>query len=97
MNAILQAVPVASAAALGSGPVTLLGFYLYGGSANSSVQFKNAATDTGTVLFSADTLIASGQWVDLSEFGGIAFSVGCFCKPAGAGSIVYAFYDVRKF
>lgn len=88
-----QTVPVASAARLGAKPVTLMGFYLYGGSANSSVEFKNAATDTGTVLFSADTLIASGQFVDLTEFGGITFDVGCFCKPAGTGAIVYAWYE----
>ena len=92
-NYVLQTVPVASAARLGAKPVKLMGFYLYGGSANSSVEFKNAATDTGTVLFSADTLIASGQFVDLTEFGGITFDVGCFCKPAGAGSIVYAWYE----
>lgn len=96
LSGTLQAVPVATAAALGSGPVILRGFYLYGGSANSSVEFKNAATDTGTVLFSADVLIASGQFIDLTMInGGIPFSVGCFCKPAGAGAIVYAWYDVR--
>lgn len=89
----LQAVPVASPARLGAKPVTLMGFYLYGGSAASSVEFKNAATDTGTVLFSADTIIADGRFIDLSEMGGITFSVGCFCKPAGAGAIVYAFFE----
>ena len=89
----LQAVPTASAARLGAKPVRLMGFYLYGGSAASSVEFKNAATDTGTVLFSADCATAIGQWVDLSEMGGIEFSTGCFCKPAGTGAIVYAFYD----
>lgn len=89
----LQTVPVATAARLGAKACRLMGFYLYGGSANSSVEFKNAATDTGTVLFSADTLIASGQFVDLTPFGGIVFDVGCFCKPAGAGAIVYAWYE----
>lgn len=89
----LQAVPTASAARLGAKPVRLMGFYLYGGSAASSVEFKNGATDTGTVLFSADCATAAGQWVDLTEMGGIPFDVGCFCKPAGTGAIVYAFYD----
>lgn len=88
-----QTVTTAAAARLGAKPVTLMGFYLYGGSAASSVEFKNAATDTGTVLFSADTLTASGQFVDLTEFGGITFDVGCFCKPAGTGAIVYAWYE----
>jgi hypothetical protein len=89
----LQTVTAASAAALGVGPKRLMGFYLYGGSAASSVEFKNAATDTGTVFFSADCAVAIGQFVDLTEMGGIEFSVGCFCKPAGTGAIVYAFFE----
>lgn len=88
-----QTVPTASAAALGSGAVRLMGFYLFGGSAASSVEFKNAATDTGTVLFGANCATAIGQWVDLTEMGGIIFSTGCFCKPAGTAAIVYAFFE----
>jgi len=87
----VQTVTAASAARLGAKPVRLMGFYLYGGSAASSVEFSE--TDTGTVLFSADCATAIGQWVDLTEMGGIEFNVGCFCKPAGTGAIVYAFYD----
>lgn len=89
----VQTVTTAAAARLGAKPVRLMGFYLYGGSLASSVEFKNAATDTGTVLFSADTIASTGQWVDLSHLGGVEFDVGCFCKPAGTGAIVYAFYD----
>jgi hypothetical protein len=89
----VQAVPASATAALGVGPKRLMGFYLYGGSAASSVEFKNGLTDTGTVLFSADCAVAIGQWVDLSEMGGITFDVGCFCKPAGTGAIVYAFFE----
>lgn len=88
-----QTVPAATPARLAAKPVRLMGFYLYGGSAASSVEFKNGATDTGTVLFSADCAVAIGQWVDLTEFGGIEFDVGCFCKPAGTGAIVYAFFE----
>jgi len=88
-----QTVPAATPAALGVGPCVLKGFYLYGGSAASSVEFKNGLTDTGTVLFSADCAVAIGQWVDLTEMGGIPFDVGCFCKPAGTGAIVYAFFE----
>lgn len=87
-----QTVPVATATTLGSGPTVLKGFYLYGGSAASSVEFKDALTDTGTVLFSADCAIGIGQFVDLTPFGGIEFATGCFCKPAGAGAIVYAWF-----
>lgn len=89
----LQAVPTATPAALEARPVRLMAVYLYGGSAASSVEFKNAATDTGTVLFSMDTLTASGQFVDLSPFGGINFSVGCFVKPAGTGAIAYCWFE----
>lgn len=89
----LQTVPVATAARLGAKPVRLMGFIIYPAAANSSVEFKNAATDTGTVLLTYSTLASSSCFVDLTEFGGITFDVGCFCKPAGAGSIVYAWYD----
>jgi len=89
----LQTVPVATAARLGASPCRLMGCYIYGGSANSSVEFKNGATDTGDVLFSADALIASGQPINLVPFGGIEFSVGCFVKPAGAGTIVYCWFE----
>lgn len=88
-----QTVPATTPAALGSGAVVLKGFYLYGGSAASSVEFKNAATDTGTVLLSIDTPTGQGQFVDLTPFGGIEFSVGCFCKPAGTGAILYAWFE----
>jgi len=89
----LQAVTTASAAALGAKPVRLMAVYLYGGSGASSVEFKNAATDTGTVLFSMDCATAIGQFVDLTELGGIPFSVGCFVKPAGTGAIAYCWYE----
>jgi hypothetical protein len=92
-NYPVQTVPVASAAALGSGAVTLKGLLLYGGSAASSVEFKNAATDTGTVLFSADVVANDSRFIDLTNLGGVPFSVGCFCKPAGTGAIVYAWYE----
>lgn len=87
-------VPASAAAAVGSGPVVLKGFYIFGGALASQVEFKNAATDTGTVLFGANCAAAIGQWVDLSRMGGVPFSTGCFCKPAGTGCIVYVFYDI---
>lgn len=89
----LQTVPAATPAALGAGPCVLKGLYLYGGSLASSVEFKNALTDTGTVLFSIDVLATAGQFIDLSKLGGIRFDVGCFCKPAGTGAIVYAWFE----
>ena len=86
----LTTVPVATPAALGS--TRLIAFSLYGGSAASSVEFKDAATDTGTVLFSAVIPIGTSLFINLSELGGIAFSTNIFCKPAGAGAIVYAWH-----
>jgi len=88
-----QTVPAATPAALSSTPCRLMAVYLYGGSAASSVEFKNAATDTGTVLFSMDTVANQGHWVNLEELGGIPFSTACFCKPAGTGAIVYAWFE----
>lgn len=89
----LQAVPTATAARLGAKAVRLVAVYLYGGSGASSCEFKNAATDTGTVLFSMDTLTASGQFVDLRGDLSITFDVGCFVKPAGTGAIAYCWYE----
>lgn len=89
----LQTVTTAAAARLGAKPVRLVAIYLYGGSGATSCEFKNAATDTGTVLFSMDTPTAVGQFVDLTPFGGITFDVGCFVKPAGTGGIVYCWFE----
>ena len=91
---ITAIVPTASPAQVGTtGARRLMGVSLFGGSAASSVEFKNAATDTGTVLFSVDVLANDSKWVDLSELGGIEFSTACFCKPAGTAAVVYAFYE----
>lgn len=89
----LQAVVTTTAARLAAKPVRLMGFVIYPAAANSSVEFKNAATDTGTVLLTYSTLASTSQFVDLSEFGGVEFDVGCFVKPAGTGCIVYCFYE----
>jgi hypothetical protein len=87
-----QTVPVAAAARLGVGK-RLMGFLLYPAAANSSVEFKDAATDTGTALLTASTLANQSLFVDLSDFGGLEFSTAIFCKPAGVGSIVYCWFQ----
>lgn len=87
-----QAVVTATAARLGVGK-KLMGFLLYPAAANSSVEFKDAATDTGTVLLTASTLANQSLFVDLSEFGGLPFSTAIFCKPAGTGAIVYCWFE----
>lgn len=89
----VQAVVTATAARLAAKPVRLMGFVIYPAAANSSVEFKNAATDTGDVLLTYSTLASTSKFVDLSELGGIEFNVGCFVKPAGTGCIVYCFYE----
>lgn len=84
----LTTVPVATPAALGS--TRLMAVTLVGGSAASSVEFKDAATDTGTVVYSINVPIATTLHVCLEEVGGIAFTTNIFCKPAGTGALVYA-------
>lgn len=87
-------VPASAAAQVGAtGVRRLMGVLLFGGSANSQVEFKNAATDTGTVLLGVNAVIGTTSFVDLSEFGGILFDTAIYCKPAGAGAIAYVWYD----
>ena len=89
-----QAVVAATPALVGAvGQRRLMGVVLFGGSANSQVEFKNAITDTGTVLLSLNCLASTSTGVDLSELGGIAFDTGIFCKPAGTGAIAYVWYE----
>lgn len=90
----VQAVTAASAAKVGiTGERRLMGFAIYPAAANSTVEFKNAATDTGDVLLTYATLANTAQFVDLSDLGGITFSTAMFCKPAGTGCIVYVWYE----
>lgn len=86
-----QTVPASSAARLGVGK-RLLGFLLYG-AADATVEFKDAATDTGTVLLTASVIAKDSLFVDLTNFGGIEFSTAIFCKPAGTGVICYAWFE----
>ena len=87
-------VPASAAAQVGAtGARRLMGVILFGGSADSQVEFKNAATDTGTVLLSLNCLAGTSTGVDLSALGGLAFSTAMFCKPAGAGAIAYVWYE----
>ena len=85
-------VPAATPARIGSSAQRLIGFVVYA-AANTVVEFKNAATDTGTVKLTVGALAGTSLVVDLSELGGIFFDVGIFCKPVGAGSLVYAWYE----
>jgi hypothetical protein len=84
----LTTVTTASPASLASN--RLIAFVVVGGSDASGVEFKNAVTDTGTVLMSAKTAAATTYDVCFDDLGGVAFSTGIFCKPSGTGAIVYA-------
>ena len=86
-------VTAASPAQVGTGARRLMGVILFGGSADSQVEFKNAATDTGTVLLTLNCLAKTTTGVDLSALGGITFSTAIFCKPAGTGAIAYVWYE----
>lgn len=89
-----QTVPASAAAQVGyTGARRLRAVLLFGGSANSQVEFKNAATDTGTVLLSVNALAGTSIFVDLSKVGGIDFGTAIYCKPAGTGAIAYVWYE----
>ena len=89
-----QTVVAATPAQVGAtGARRLMGVILFGGSADSQVEFKNAATDTGTVLLSLNCKAGTSTGVDLSALGGLAFSTAIFCKPAGTGAICYVWYE----
>src|SRR5688572_22735960 len=90
---ILQSVPTATAAAVGSGPVRVMQISLAGGSAASKVELKNAATDTGDVLFTLNAITTEQASISFEDVGGILFSVGCFAKPAGTAAIAYIWYE----
>lgn len=90
---IIQTVTTAARLSAVTKERRLMGFLLFGGSANSSVEFKNNGIDGGTVLLTANALAATSIFVDLTCYGGILFSTAIFCKPAGTGAIVYAWYE----
>lgn len=90
-----QIVPASAAAQVGAtGERRLMKVVLTAGSgAAGTVEFKNAATDTGTVLLTIAAIAGASAEIDLREVGGIPFSTAIFCKPAGAGAICHVWYD----
>ena len=64
-----------------------------GSGAAGTVEFKNAATDTGDVLFTVAAVAGTSREIDLCEVGGIPFSTAIFCKPAGTGAICHVWFD----
>lgn len=88
-----QTVVTATPAQVGStGKRRLLRAVMYC-AADGICEFKNAATDTGTVLLTISGLAKTTVDVDLTTVGGITFSTAIFAKPTGTGNIVYVFYE----
>ena len=90
-----QIVPAATPAKVGAtGARRLMHVILTAGSgAAATVEFKNAETDTGTVLLTLAAAAGTSEPVDLCELGGIPFSTAIFCKPVGTGAICHVWYD----
>lgn len=89
-----QVVTAASAARLGVvSPGRLMKVVLFGGTADSQVEFKNAATDTGDVLLTVNALLDTSFEVSFVDVGGIEFDTAIFCKPAGAGAIAHCWFE----
>jgi len=90
-----QTVIAATPAKVGeTGARRLMKVVVYAATDTLKVEFKNGATDTGTVL-----LTLQGQddgpsiSYDFTSVGGIMFTTAMFCKPVGTGGIVYVWYD----
>lgn len=88
-----QTVVTATPAKVGeTGERRLMGAVMYC-AANGICEFKNAATDTGTVQLTIAGLAGTTVQLDLTQFGGMLFSTAIFAKPTGTGNIVYVFFE----
>lgn len=61
--------------------------------ANGTAEFKDAATDTGTVLLKVAGLANTTVEIELEDVGGLMFNTGVWCNVTGTGNILYAWYD----
>ena len=91
----LQAVTAATPAVLTpSGAARLMACLVYSVTDVTKVEFKDATSDTGTVLLTVqggdDT---ASVLYNFTELGGIEFGTGCWVKPVGTGGIVYCWYE----
>lgn len=64
-----------------------------GSGAAATCEFKNAATDTGTVLLTVAAATGTSFEADFCEVGGLAFDTAIFCKPAGTGAICHVWFS----
>ena len=90
----IQTVPATTPARVGdASPRRLVAVILVAGSANATLELKNAATDTGTVLLNLAALANTTTGIDLTGLGGMTFDTAMYCKPAGSGAICYVWYE----
>ena len=61
--------------------------------ANGTAEFKNAITDTGTVLLKVAGLASTCSIIDLSTVGGLEFDTGIWCNVTGTGNIAYVWFE----
>jgi hypothetical protein len=74
-------------AAIGGGRIMAVA--VEGGSDASSVDIFNAASETGTAIYTMSVGTALSQFHDFSRLGGIACPTGVWVKPTGTAAIVY--------
>jgi len=89
----LTTVPAATPAQVGSGAIRVMKIALAGGSAASKAELKNAATDTGDILFTINALTNDYKSESFEEQGGIPFPTALYAKPAGTGAIAYIWWE----
>jgi hypothetical protein len=89
----LTAVVTATAANACVGGGRLMAIELEGGSDASSVDIFNAASETGTAIFTMSVGTALSQFRDFSGLGGIPCPTGIWVKPTGTAAICYVWTD----
>lgn len=84
----------ASPAAIATVPIRVMRVEFVGGSANSTFELKNAATDTGDVLITGGALAGTTMPpFDYEAVGGVPFSTACFAKPAGTAAVLRVWWE----
>lgn len=87
-------VPTATPAAVASVPIRVMRVEFVGGSANSTFELKNAATDTGDVIINGAALTGLTMPVfDYEAVGGVPFTVACYGKPAGTAAVLRVWWE----
>ena len=82
-------VVTATAADAHVGGARIMAIELEGGSDASSVDIFNAASETGTAIFTMSVGTALSQFRDFTNLGGIRCDTGVWVKPTGTGAICY--------